>query len=153
MYLFPHAYPNEMLQLVISLLALIVNVWGLWDAIAGYRLLLKEGINGMRKVVAFTFLFQESMLFSLQIIFVTIGIMGVVFPPPGLPEIVSLNIIQRIRAYRYLYLTGSLILAASTLQARYARHRLRIMWLAEKDRRRKNVGPPPFTSDRRRDVH
>lgn len=131
-----HAYPAEIVQLVAALFGVALNGWGLYDAYVDLLVLTKAGLNGTRRLVAASNIWQEGLLLAVQVVFVIIGITSVVLPPPPLVNAVSESEMYRgMVIVRLCLVISTGLLAFKCLLDRKHRRMLMRIWMQEQNRR------------------
>ncbi len=137
----------ELAQLAGALIGVVLNAYGLVQAVKDSDALSRTGLNGTRKLVATGNVQQELIRLVVQIMLTIAGITSVVLPPPNpdLPEVfLWASYIQR----GILVLITFLLAFKSMLDVRDRRALLRL-WIEEQDRRRQQL--PLDFADRRKE--
>jgi hypothetical protein len=124
--MFPHAYPIELIQLELAVLGLAFNLWGWSDAWRDRRLVLRSvaTLTFERDIISKKRIYTETLVLLLQIIFIIVGALGVIYPPPPWAAHVPPDVIARVAIYRGLYLAGTACLVGITAVGRWMRFRL-----------------------------
>jgi hypothetical protein len=126
-WLFPHAYPIEFFQLVVSILGVIANLWGANDAHRDLKIWKKFPHSAREVIVSKRNLFEEYMRLCILLSFVINGLVSVSFAPPnpGL-EVDDPRYIQLVVA-RSVMMFASAMLAAKSVRDIRDRKRIRAL--------------------------
>lgn len=113
-----NAHPTEVIFLVVVLIALTCNVWGLALALKRRKQIADEGRNGLLKEVAFAVIMNEwfNIVANLLLLYAAVTMVWTAPPPPDLtPRMV----------WGRVFITAvSGVLMIKTLFARYMRFRV-----------------------------
>lgn len=130
----PHAYTFELVQFGGALIGVILNTYGLVQAVKDATALTSAGLNGTRKLVAAGNVQQEFIRLVVQVLLAISGLIAVILPPPNpdLPEM----FLWMGRVQRGVLLSITFLLALKSMLDVHARRVLTNLWMEEQDRRR-----------------
>jgi hypothetical protein len=132
-----HTFSVEAAQLLVSTVGVVFNSVGLRYALDDVRVLRRSGRNGPRSVIVNGRVQQEVLRLLVQVMLVTVGIIGVMYPPPP-PDAANYDEMWKgVVLSRVCLVAVSVLLALKSYLDTRESFRLRT-WAAQGTERRKN---------------